>query len=154
MSKRLLRPSGGTAPISRLAPPPPSPHTFRIRQALRNLLRLVRSILPILEAVLSLLVRGIPVTNNPPRTLIRVSDTRGRVLCSKCYGENDDAFDCQWCAVPSTYGSRDSDTALLCIDEYAIEQRFAQFTKAVAKKLSTRRRDAASLLFEHFLQSR
>ena len=52
------------------------------------------------------------------------------------------------------YGSRDSDTALLCIDEYAIEQRFVQFTKAVAGKPSTRRRDSACLLFGRFLQSR
>ena len=105
--------------------------------------------------MLSLLVSEIPVTNTPPRTLIRVSDTRGRVLCSKCHGENDDAFPfCQWCAAPSTYGSKDSDTALLCIDEYAIEKIFAQFTKAVAGKPSTRRRDSASLLFERFLQSR
>ena len=105
--------------------------------------------------MLSLLVGGIPVTNNPPRTLIRVSDTRGRVLCSICHGENDDAFHfCQWCAAPSTYGSKDSDTALLCIDEYAIEQRFAQFTKAVAGKPSTRQRDSASLVFKRFLQSR
>ena len=55
---------------------------------------------------------------------------------------------------PCTYGSKDSDTALLCIDKYAIEQRFAQFTKAVVGKPSTRRRDSASLLFERFLQSR
>ena len=105
--------------------------------------------------MLSLLVGGIPVTNNPRRTLIRVSDTRGRVLCSKCHGENDDAFQlCQWCAAPSTYGSKNSDTALICKDEYAIEQRFAQFMKAVAGKPSTRRRDSASLLLERFLQSR
>ena len=49
---------------------------------------------------------------------------------------------------------KDSDTALLCIDKHAIEQRFAQFTKAVAGKPSTRRRDSASLPFERFLQSR
>ena len=63
------------------------------------------------------------ITTLTPWTLIRVSDTRGRVLYSKCHGENDDAFHfCQWCTAPSTYGSRGSDTALLCIDEYAIEQ--------------------------------
>ena len=116
---------------------------------------MIRSILPILGAVLSLLVYGIPVTNNPPRILIRVSDTRDRVPCSKFHGENDDAFQfCQWCVASSTYGSKESDTALLCIDEYAINQRFAQFTKAMAGKPSTRRRDSASLLFERFLQSR
>ena len=149
-------PPGRIAPIFRPPPPPPHTHTpHHKRQALRNLLRLIRSILPTLGAVLSLLVSWIPVTNTPPRTLIRVSDTRGRVLCSKCHGENDDAFHfCYWCAAPSTYGSKGSDTALLCIDEYAIEQRFAQFTKAVAGKPFTRRRDSASLLFERFLQSR
>ena len=63
-------------------PPPPPPHTCHIRQAPQNLLRLMLSILPILAAVLSFLVRGIPATNTPPRTLIRVSDTRNRVLCS------------------------------------------------------------------------
>ena len=52
---------------------------------------------------------------------------------------------CQWYAAPSTDGSKDSDAALLCIDEHAIEQRFAQFTKAVAGKPPTRR-----LLFERF----
>ena len=73
----------------------------------------------------------------------------------KCHGENNATFHfCQWCAAPSTYGSRDSDTALLCINEYAIVQRFAQFTKAVAGKPSIRRRDSASLLFVRFLQSR
>ena len=96
--------------------PPAPPPTCRVRQALQNRLRLVRSILPILGAVLSLLVRGIPVTNTPPRILIRVSYTRGRALCLKCHGKNDDAFHfCQWCAAPSTYGSRDSGTALLCM---------------------------------------
>ena len=105
--------------------------------------------------MLSLLVGGIPVTSNPPRTLIRVSDTHGRTLCSKCHGENDNAFYfCQRCAAPSTYGSKDSDTALLCIDGYAVEQRFTQFTKDVEGKPSTRRRDSASLPFERFLQSR
>ena len=131
---------------------PNTHHTHHKPQALQNLLRLIRSILPILGAVLSLLVGRIPVTKNPPKTLIRVSDTRGRVLCLKCHGENDDAFHfCQWCAAPSTYGSKDSGTALLCIDEYAIEQRFAQFTKAVAGKPFSRRRDSASLLLERFL---
>ena len=86
----------------------------------------------------------------PPRTLIRVSDTHGRVLCSNATANIAFHF-CQWYAAPSTDGSKDSDTALLCIDEHAIEQRFAQFTKAVAGKPSTRRRDSASLLFERFL---
>ena len=137
-----------------LPPSPPSP-TCHVRQVLQNLLRLVSSILPILGAVLSLLVRRIPVTNTPPRTHIHVSDTRDRILYSKCHGENDDGFHfCQWCATPSTYGSRDNDIALLYIDKYVIEQLFAQFTKAVAEKPSTRRLDAASLLFKRFLQSR
>ena len=34
----------------------------------------------------------------------------------KCHGENNDAFRfCQWCAAPSMYDSRDSDTSMLCI---------------------------------------
>ena len=109
-------------PPARSPPPLPPTHTCHIRQALRNLLRPIRSILPILRAVMSLLVRGIPVTSTPPRTLTHVSYTRGRVLCSKYHSKNDDAFQfCQWWASPSTYGSRDSDTALLCIDEYAFK---------------------------------
>ena len=73
----------------------------------------------------------------------------------KCHGENNDAFHfCQWCVAPSTYDSRDSDTALRCIHECTIEQRFAQVTKAVAGKPSTRRRNSSSLLFGRFLQSR
>ena len=131
---------------------PPPPQTCHIRQALRSLLRLIRSIPPILGAVLSFLVRGIPVTNASPRTLTRVSDARGRVLCSECHGENNDEFlFCESCAAPTTYGSRDSDNDLLCIDEHAIEQRFAQFTKAVAGKPSTCRRDSDSLLLGRFL---
>ena len=31
-------------------------------------------------------------TNDPPRMLIRVSDIRGRALCLRCHGGNDDAF--------------------------------------------------------------
>ena len=105
--------------------------------------------------MLSPLTSGIPSTNTPPRTLTQVSDIRGRVLCSNCHGENDDAFHfCQWCAAPSPYASKDSDTALLYIDKYAIEQRFAQFTKAVADKPSTRRQDVASLLLEYLLKFR
>ena len=50
--------------------------------------------------------------------------------------------------------SKDSDTALLYINKSAIEQRLAQFTKVVADKPSICRRDADSLLFERFLQSR
>ena len=73
----------------------------------------------------------------------------------KYHGENNDALHfCQWCAAPSTYDSRVSDTALLWINEYAIEQRFAQVTRAVAGKPSTRRQDSSSLLFGRFLQSR
>ena len=83
--------------------------------------------------MLSPLASGMPSTNTRPRTLTQVSDIRGRVLGSNCHGENDDAFHfCQWCAAPSSYASKDSNTtALLYIDKYAIEQRFAQFTKAV-----------------------
>ena len=86
----------------------------------------------------------------PPRTLIRVSDTHGRVLYSKCHGE--------YCLplLPVVRGTeygrlKEQQYCLLCIDEHAIEQRFAQFTKAVAVKPATRRRDSASLLFERFL---
>ena len=53
-----------------------------------------------------------------------------------------------------TYGSGDSDTALLSIDENAIEKGFAQVTNAVSGKPSTRRRDSVSLVFERFLQTR
>ena len=105
--------------------------------------------------MLSPLARGIPSTNTPLRTLTQVSDIRGRVLCSNYHGENDDAFHfCQWCAAPSPCASKDSDTALLYVDKYAIEQRLTQFTKAVADKPSTRRQDVASLLFEYLLQFR
>ena len=73
----------------------------------------------------------------------------------KCHGENNDAFNfCQWCAAPSMYDAMESDTALLCINEYAIEQRFAKVAKDVVGKPSTRRRDCSSLLFRRFLQSR
>ena len=97
------------------AAPPNTHHTHHKRQALQNLLRLIRSILPTIGAVLSQLVGGIPVTNNPPITLRRVSDTRGGVLCSKCHGENDDAFYfCQWCAAPSTYSSKARTAILHC----------------------------------------
>ena len=143
------------SPAAPSPPPPPhaphAPHTA----GLTNPTPTDTSILLILGAVLALLVCRISVTNTPPRTLIRVSDTRGRALCSKCHGENNDAFHfCQWCVAPSTYGSWDSDTALLCIDENATVQRFAQFTKAMAGKVSTRRRGSASLLYERCLQSR
>ena len=57
---------------------------------------------------------------------------------------------CQWCVAPSPYDLQDSDTALLYIDKYTIEQRFAQSTKAVADEPSTRQLNAASLLFEYF----
>ena len=92
---------------------------------------------------------------HPLRIPIHVPDIRGRALCSKCYVENDDEFHfCQWCTASSTYGSKGSDTALLCIDESAIKQQLVQFTKAVADKPPTRHQDAASLLFECFSQSR
>ena len=95
------------------------------------------------------------ITHTPPRTLIRVSDARGRVLSSNATAKTTTrSTSANGATAPSTYDSRDSDTALLCINEYAIEQRFAQFTKAVAGKPSTRRRDSASLLFGRFLQSR
>ena len=95
-------------------PPPYVPHTVGPTKSNQT----DALLLPILGAVLSLLVRGIPVTNTRPRTLIRVSDTRDRVLCSKRHGENNDAFRfCQWWAEPSTYDSKDGDTALLCIGE-------------------------------------
>ena len=91
-----------------------------------------------------------------PRAAIYIPDIRSKGLCSKCHGKNDDAFHfCQWCTAPCTYSSKDSDTALtLCIDESAINQQLAQFTKTVSDKPPTRHRGAASLLFECFSQSR
>ena len=60
------RPIHGNNAYARPAGPHRSPTLTpigHIRQALRNQLRLVRSILPVLGIMLSLLVHGIPITN-------------------------------------------------------------------------------------------
>ena len=116
-----VRPAGPHQSLANPPPPPRVPYTADPTKPTPT--NTLHSTNPRSRA---LLVCGIPVANTLPRSLIRVSDTRGRVLFSKCHGKNDDAFHfCQWCASPSTYDSRDSDTTLLYIDEYTIEQRFA-----------------------------
>ena len=99
--------------------------------------------------------RGQPIASAPrPRSLIKVSASRARVLCPVCQSENDDAFRfCQWCGSPVDNASSCS-ASPLSVDEDAIALRYSQFLAAYKAKASTRSRSATWTLFEKFLASR
>ena len=80
-------------------------------------------------------------------TLVLVAVARGRVLCPKSHGENDDMFHfCQWCATPSTCFTISAVEARLSIDEAAPGARYTQFTASLNNETSTVRRKATTTL--------
>ena len=127
---------------------------MHLYQAISHLLRLIGTILPVVQSLLSSLCAGKLTPTSAP-TLVRVAVARGRVLCPECHGENDDMFHfCQWCATPSTCDSISTEEACLSIDEAALGARYTQFTTSLENKTSTVRREAATTLLGQFLSSR
>ena len=119
-----------------------------------HLLRLIGTILPVVQFLLSSLCAG-KLTPTSAQTLVRVAVARGRVLCPECHGENDGMFYfCQWWATPSTCYSISADQTRLSIDEAALKARYTQFTTSLENKTSTGRREAATTLLGQFLSSR
>ena len=116
--------------------PPPHVHLYT---TIGHLLRLIGTILPVLQSLLSSLCAGKLTPTSAP-TLVRVAVARGRVLCPECHGENDDMFHfCQWCATtPSTCYSISAKEACLSIDEAALGARYTQFTTSLENKTSGR----------------
>ena len=81
-------------------------------------------------------------------TLPRVAAARGRFLCARGHGENDETFIfCQCCAASSSVAHNKPEAGRLHVNMDAVRTRFAQSASAT-------RRDAAALLFEQFLLSR
>ena len=131
--------------------PPPHVHLY---QAIAHLLRLVGTILPVVQSLLSSLCAG-KLTPTFAPTLVRVAVTRGRVLYPECHGENDNMFHfCHWCATPSTCYSVSTDGARLSIDEAALGAQYTQFTTTLENKTSTVRKEAATTLLGQFFSSR
>ena len=123
-------------------------------QAIGHLLRLICTILPVVQSLLSSLCAGQLTPTSAP-TLVRVAVARGRVLCPECHGENDDMFHfCQWCATPSTSYTISAEVARLSIDEAALEPWYTQFTTSLGNKTSTVRRQAATTLLGQFFTPR
>lgn len=90
-----------------------------------------------------------------PRSLLKVSASRARVLCPTCHSENDEGYRfCQWCSGPVPTDRRGGSGTSLEIDEVALSKRYKQFTDACAEKASTRSRSATWALFSRFLESR
>ena len=67
-----------------------APH-MHLNQATGQPLRLICTILPVVQSILSSLCAGRLMPTSAP-TLVRVAIARGRVLCPECRGENDDMF--------------------------------------------------------------
>ena len=136
-------------PTSARFPAPPHVHLY---QAIGHLLRLIGTILPVVQSLLSSLCAGKLTTTSAP-TLVAVA--RGRVLCPECRGENDDMFHfCQGCATRSTCYSISGEGARLSIDEAALGARYTQLTTSLENRTSTVRREAATTLSGQFLSSR
>ena len=88
------------------------------------------------------------------QTLLRVATVRGRALCTRCHGENDDTFYfCQWYAASSSVAHDKPKAGTLRVNMDTVRTRFAQFTSAADASASATRRDATALLFEQFLLS-
>ena len=127
---------------------------MHVYQTIGHLLRLICTILPVVQSLLSSLCAG-KLTSTSAPTLVRVAITRGRVLCPACHGENDGMFHfCQWCTTPSTCCSINAEGARLSIDEAALGARYTQFITSLENKTSTVRSEAATTLLGQFLSSR
>ena len=138
-------------PSSARFPSPPHVHLY---QATGHMLRLIGTILPVVQALLSSLCADKLTPTSAP-TLVRVTVARGRILCPESHEENDDMFHfCQWCATPSTCYSISAEGARLSIDEATLGARYKQFTTSLENKTSTVRREAATTLLGQFLSSR
>ena len=130
------------------------PRHVHLYQPIGHLLRLICTILPVMQSLLSSLCSGQLTPTSAP-TLVRVAVARGRALCSECHGENDDMFHFrQWCATPSTCYLISAKGARLSIDEAALGAQYTQFTTSLENKTSTVRREAATTLLRQFLSSR
>ena len=127
---------------------------MHLYQTIGHLPRLIGTILPVVQSLLSSLCAGKLTPTSAP-TLVRVAVARGRVLCPECHGENDVMFHfCQWCATPSTSSSISAEGARLPIDEAGLGARYTQFTTFLENKTPTVRREAATTLLRQFLSSR
>ena len=127
---------------------------MHLYQAIGHLLRLIRTILPVVQSLFSSLCAGHLTPTFAP-TLVHVAVACGRVLCPECHGENDGMFHfCQWCATPSTCYSISAEGARLPINETALGARYTQFTRSLENKTSTVRRETATTLLGQFLSSR
>ena len=146
-----VRHTGIAHPTPLVSLPPPHVHLY---EAIGHLLRLICTILPVVQSLLASLCADKLTPTSAP-TLVRVAVARGRVLCPEFHGENDDMFhSCQWCATPSTRYSISAEGARLSIDEAALGARYTQFTASLENKTTTVRREAATTLLGQFLSSR
>ena len=146
-----LRHTGIAHPTPLVFLPPLHVH---LNQAIGHLLRLICTILPVVQSLLFSLCAGKLRPTSAP-TLVRVAVVRGRALCPECHGENDDMYHfCQWCATPSTCYSITAEGARLSIDEAALGARYTQFPTSLENKTSTVRRETATTLLGQFLSSR
>ena len=69
----------------------PCPPARAFIQGHQHLLRLIGTILPVVQSSLASLCAGKLTPTSAP-TLVRVAVARGRVLCPEHHGENDDMF--------------------------------------------------------------
>ena len=120
-----LRQTGIAHSIPLFSLPPPHVHFC---QAVDHLLRLICTILLVMQSLLSSLCTG-QITPTSAPMLVRVAVARSRVLCPEYHGENDDMFHvCQWCTTPSVCYTISAEGARLPIDEAALGTRYTQFT--------------------------
>ena len=130
----------------------PLPHVHLYR-TIGHLLRLICTILPVVQSLLSSLCAGQLTPTSAP-TLVRVAVARGRVLYPECHGETYDMFHfCQRCATPSTCYSISAEGARLSIDEAALGARYTQFITSLENETYTVRREAATTPLGQFLSS-
>ena len=124
-------------------------------QALHHPLSRLRTFLTLTGGLLAPLLTEQRPSLAHNQTLPRVAAVRGRVLCARCHGENDDTFYfCQWCAVSSSVAHDKPEAGTLHVNTDTVRTRFTQFTTAANASAPAARRDATALLIEQFLLSR
>ena len=131
------------------------PRTKSPPQALHIILSALALVMSILNNLVSR--AHTEVHQDTPRSLVKVSTARARVLCPSCHGENDEQFrHCQWCGRPrpAAQNRAHSGQSALIINEVALAERSSQFMTDAASQASAKSRSATATQFSNFLASR
>ena len=115
-------------------------------QALYHLLSRLRPFLTLTVGLLAPFLTGHGPSHAHNQTFPRVAAVRGRVLCSRCHGENDDTFYfCQWCAASPSVAHDKPEAGTLHVNMDALRTRFERASHS-SRRLLTRPRQRPALM--------